>query len=123
MATLKLSLALAALFAAQGVSAGGMAYGVDEDLAVAVEKANLLAGKEAQRRGTCMGKSKGFANPNECTKHQDGKNWVCAAEYSHQRGSCRGAATFKEAIDSAIETLDKLCSKGREAACAAVAGG
>lgn len=111
------------VLAPDSVFAEGAAYGVSEDMEVAVEKANLLAGKEAERRNTCMAKRNGFANPAECTKVDSGRLWSCVARYSLHRGSCRAAPTFTDAIRDASDALDKLCSNGREAACAAAAGG
>ena len=111
-------------FAFSGLAlAGGMVEGVDSDIGVAMQKANIGALKYAQSQGTCMGKGYGFAKEKDCHKSQDGKQWVCQAEYSEHKGSCpkNRDATLKQQIDSAIDTLNNLCSDGREGACAAAA--
>lgn len=106
-------------------NAGGWTEGVDKDIGVAMQKANLAALKYAQSQGGCMGKGYGFAKEKDCRRAKDGVQGVCKAEYSHNRGSCpkyRGQ-TLKDQIDQTIDTLNKLCSNGREAACAAAVGG
>ena len=92
-------------------------YAQDIDQAVAIEKANLLAIKGAQSRGTCMSY---YAGQNTCTAAPDNK-WECRAAYSKYHGSCKGASTFADDIRESIEILNELCSHGRESACAAAA--
>lgn len=97
-------------------------YAVDADLAVAIELADLKAERGAQAINRCMAY---FANEGTCNRVNDGTGrWQCRAAYSKHRGSCaKGRQTIQSIISDTIENLNQLCGNGREAACAAAAGG